>query len=163
MYEIDGKPVRRPRALLPALAGSWLLAMTLVGAAAEPNSEPAGQDKPMALQEVMKALGQTLQAVTGAIAVEDWEQVAGLAPKIAHHDEPPLSEKVRILAWLGADAGAFRAFDDRVAVAATRMGEAAAQGDGQAVITAFADVQQGCLACHSGFRKHFIEHFHHKR
>ncbi|MBN8735838.1 MAG: cytochrome c [Xanthomonadales bacterium] len=40
------------------------------------------------------------------------------------------------------------------------MGEAAAQGDGEAVIGAFAKVQQGCMGCHRSFRKRFVQHFH---
>lgn len=43
---------------------------------------------------------------------------------------------------------------------AVAMGAAATRGDGQAVIAAFAKVQQGCLACHQSFRKPFTEHFY---
>ena len=89
--------------------------------------------------------------------------VAELAPKIAKHAEPPMSEKIRILAWLGADSGKFRGFDGQVHDAATSMGEAAKRGDGQAVIANFAKVQQSCLACHQDFRKSFQEHFYEKR
>ena len=39
------------------------------------------------------------------------------------------------------------------------MGEAAARGDGQAVIAGFAKVQQACLGCHQRFRKPFVERF----
>ncbi len=123
-------------------------------------AEPA---KPMALQSVMEKLGRDMQAVTGAISKEDWALVARLAPNIARHPEPPLSEKARILAWLGTDAGKFRGFDGQVHEAAVAMGEAAALGDGQAAITNFSKVQQGCLACHQGFRKSFQEHFYEKR
>lgn len=120
-------------------------------------AEPA---KPMALQGVMQQLDRDMQAITGAIATEDWASVARIAPMIARHPEPPLGEKVRILAWLGSDAGKFRGFDGQVHDAAVNMGEAAQRGDGQAVIAAFADVQLRCLACHQDFRKPFAEHFH---
>ncbi|MBS0291378.1 MAG: cytochrome c [Proteobacteria bacterium] len=117
----------------------------------------------MALREVMDQLGRDMQAVTGAISKEDWALVAELAPKIARHAEPPASEKIRILAWLATDAGKFRGFDAQVHDAATAMGEAAQHSDGQAVIAAFAKVQQSCLACHQGFRKPFVQHFYEKR
>jgi len=50
--------------------------------------------------------------------------------------------------------------DGQVHAAAVSMGEAAAQGDGEAVIGAFAKVQQGCMGCHRSFRKRFVQHFH---
>lgn len=118
--------------------------------------EPA---KPMVLRTVMQQLERDLQSVTGAISREDWKRVTELAPRIGHHDEPPVREKMRILAWLGTDAGRFRDFDSQAHKAAEAMGEAAMRSDGQAVISAFAKVQQNCLACHANFRKAFREHF----
>lgn len=139
------------------------LALALLVPAAIFHSQASEPAKPMALQNVMAKLGRDMRAVTGAISTEDWALVARLAPGIAHHPEPPLSEKARILAWLGTDAGKFRGFDGQVHEAAAAMGEAAKQGDGQAVITRFAEVQRGCLACHQQFRKSFQEHFHDQR
>ena len=117
----------------------------------------------MPLPGVMDKLDHDMQTITGAISREDWSLVAEVAPKIAHHAEPPLAEKVRILAWLGTDAGKFRGFDEQTHEAAGAMGQAATRNDGQAVITAFANVQQSCLACHQGFRKSFSEHFYEQR
>lgn len=111
----------------------------------------------------MKQLGRDMQAVMAAISNEDWSAVAATAPRIARHDEPPLAEKMRILAWLGTDAGRFRGFDAQVHDAALGMAEAAARGDGRAVIAAFAGVQQGCLGCHQAFRRPFVEHFAQRR
>ncbi|MCA0200552.1 cytochrome c [Azonexus sp.] len=116
--------------------------------------------KPMALRTIMERLGRDMQAVTGAISKEDWPLVAELAPRIAKHAEPPMSEKMRILAWLGADAGKFRGLDGQVHDAATAMGEAAQRNDGQAVIAAFSKTQQSCLACHQSYRRSFVEKFY---
>lgn len=120
-------------------------------------------EKRMVLHNVMQQLGRDMQAVTGAISEEDWGLVAQLAPKIGRHSEPPLTEKMRILAWLGTDAGKFRGFDGQVQDAATTMGEAATHGDGQEVIIAFSKLQERCLSCHQEFRKPFQEHFYGKR
>lgn len=136
------------------------LAVAVLIAAVIFHAQAAEPAKSMALQHVMVKLGRDMQAVTGAISKEDWALVARLAPGIAGHPEPPLSEKARILAWLGADAGKFRGLDGQVHDAAMDMGKAAARGDGQAVIASFAKVQQGCLACHEGFRKSFQEQFY---
>ncbi len=139
------------------------LAAALLACAAILHAQAAEPARPMALQSVMENLGCDRQAVTGAISREDWALVVRLAPDIARHPGPPLSEKARILAWLGTSAGKFRGFDGQVQEAAMAMGEAATRGDGQAVISHFASVQRSCLACHQGLRKSFQEQFHEKR
>ena len=136
------------------------LAVALLASAATFCAQAAEPATPMVLRSVMDQLGRDMQAVTGAISREDWTLVTRLASDIARHPEPPLSEKMRIITWLGTDAGKFRGFDGEVHDAAIAMGEAATRGDGQAVIAAFAKLQQGCLAGHQTFRKPFTEHFY---
>ncbi len=150
----NSKRVSTPAAALCAA----LLTLTAL-----PSARADEATKPMALQSVMKQLGQDMQAVTAAISKEDWARVAELAPKIANHEQPPVMEKMRILTWLGTDAGKFRGFDGQVHDAASSMGDAAARGDGQAVIAAFAKLQQSCLGCHQNYRTAFIDHFYEKR
>lgn len=135
------------------------LCVTMAASAAEPGAPSVTAESPMILCTVMEKLGRDMQSVTGAISSEDWERVATLAPEIAAHAEPPASEKMRILAWLGADAGKFRGFDGQVHDAAVAMGAAAKRGDGKAVIAAFSETQQSCLACHARFRHAFVKHF----
>lgn len=137
-----------------ALLAASFAAPGVFGARAAEASRPVG------LQGVMQQLGRDVQAVAGAISIEDWSTVARLAPMIARHPEPPLGEKVRILAWLGSDAGRFRKFDGQVHDAAMAMGAAAERQDGDGVIAAFANTQRSCLACHQNFRERFVEHFH---
>lgn len=151
----------KPSMHLPAIAVA--LAASILASAVAVHANAVEPAKPMALQGVMQQLERDMQAVTGAISREDWPAVARLAPKIADHPQPPLAEKIRILAWLGGDAGRFRAFDGRVRDAATAMGEAAARSNGQAVIAEFAKVQHGCLGCHEGFRASYVAHFHPQR
>jgi cytochrome c556 len=126
-------------------------------------NQMAHADEPenaMVLRTVMQQLERDMQSVTAAISREEWLQVFDLAPEIGSHAEPPLTEKVRILAWLGTDASKFRGFDKKTHDAATAMGEAAAKSDGQEVIAEFAKLQQGCLACHQNFRSSFKAHFY---
>lgn len=135
--------------------------LTAFGATpAAPADKPA---KPMVLRSVMQQLGRDTQSVTAAISRADWTRVVELASRIAHHSEPPLSEKMRILAWLGTDAGKFRGFDEGTHEAAQAMGQAAERGDGKAVIQSFARMQESCLACHQAFRKPFVERFYGQR
>lgn len=152
--------MKNPKRVCAAVAA---LCAALLAPAVLPAARADEATKPMALQGVMKQLGQDMQAVTAAISLEDWTRVTELAPKIANHDQPPMMEKLRILTWLGTDAGKFRGFDGQVHDAATAMGDAAGRGDGPAVIAAFAQVQQGCLGCHQNYRTAFVDHFHEKR
>lgn len=146
---------------IPSIAVALVAALLASGAIF--RAQAATPAKPMVLQGMMQQFERDMQSITGAVSREDWPHVAQLAAKIASHPAPPLSEKLRILAWLGTDAGRFRGFDDQVHDAAVAMGEAAAHSNGQAVIAEFAKVQQGCLGCHEGFRKSFVEHFHGER
>jgi len=146
--------IRRPsaaRAIALAVA-SLALVPVLAGHTAQ-------QAAPTSLRSVMQGMGRDMHDVAGAISVEDWAEVAELALNVSHHAEPPASEKVPILAWLRADAAKFRMFDKQVRTSANAMGEAATRGDGPAAISAFADLQQGCLGCHQRFRKAFVEKF----
>lgn len=118
---------------------------------------------PLELRHIMQELGRNMQRITDAISREDWVRVAELAPKVATHPEPPLAEKMRILAYLGDKAITFRSFDEEVHEAALVMEEAAQRGGGMAVIQSFARVQEGCLGCHQAFRKPFVEHFYNPR
>ncbi len=147
----------------PRPAHTTALTVVLLASVATFCARAAEPSAPMALRNIMAQLGRDMLAVVGGISTEDWTLVARLAPDIARHPEPPLSEKMRILKWLGTDAGRFRGFDGEVHDAAVAMGAAATRGDGQAVITDFAKVQQGCLACHQSFRKPFTEHFYGSR
>ncbi len=151
------KNAKRVSATAAALCAALLTLAWLPSTGAEEVA------KPMALKGVMKQLGKDMQAVTAAISLEEWSRVAELAPRIADHDQPPAMEKMRILAWLGTDAGKFRGFDGQVHDAAASMGDAAARSDGQAVIAAFAKLQQSCLDCHQNYRTTFIDHFYEKR
>lgn len=140
------------------LTAALCVTLTAVGTTrATPASEP---EKPMALRAVMQQLERDMRSVTGAIAREEWTQVVELAPGIGSHPQPPLREKIRILAWLGTAASTFRGFDTQTREAAEAMGEAATRSDGQAVIAAFARLQQSCLGCHQNYRKSFQQHFY---
>ncbi|MBI3712570.1 MAG: cytochrome c [Burkholderiales bacterium] len=114
----------------------------------------------MHLKHVRQELSKHMQNTTDAIALEDWEMVVKLAPQIGQHEEPPASEKLRILAYLGKDAARFRGYDHQTHEAADEMRSAALKQDGKAVINAYAKIQTNCLACHSNFRSGFQKHFY---
>lgn len=149
--------------LNPRILSTMALSMALATFATALAAQSTEAAKPMALRGVMQKLGTDMQSVTAAISKEEWARVAELAPQIAQHAQPPLSEKMRILGWLGADAGKFRSLDGQLHDDAVAMGEAAQRSDGPAVIAAFAKTQQSCLACHQSFRQSFVEQFYGQR
>ena len=116
--------------------------------------------KPLALQRIMQELGKNMQAITDAISREDWTLAAKIAPQVAEHPEPPVIEKMRILSFMGTDMGAFESHDEATHQAARVLAQVAARNDGQGVITAFANLQSACLACHQRFRQSFVTHFY---
>ncbi|HEY0887725.1 MAG TPA: cytochrome c [Ramlibacter sp.] len=146
-------------AYLLAAAATVLLACGTTPA----RSQEPGTPKPLALRQIMKDMGRNMQEIVDAVAHEDWPRAARAAAAVAGHPEPPLTEKVRILALIGADAGKFRGFDEKSGRAAKALQEAAARVDGPAVIAAFADMQTACLGCHQSFRRPVVEHFYGKR
>lgn len=142
-----------------------ILAVAILGVTITSNAPQAWAGgnttaEPMELRRIMQALGQDMQAVTAAISHEDWVRVAETATRIAEHPQPPFVEKVRILAFVGGDAGRFKRFDEQTHQAAKAMEQAAKRGDGHAVVASFATLQNSCLACHQNFRKPFVEHFY---
>jgi cytochrome c556 len=130
----------------------FLSLLTLTAQAAEP----------LVFRGVMKDLGKHMQTIAGAIAYEDWAQVAVIAPLIAAHPQPPVTEKARILSFVGSNMGKFKAFDMQTHEAAHEMEHAAHEKDGVQVIAAFQKVQTSCLGCHQAFRKPFVQHFYGK-
>jgi cytochrome c556 len=116
--------------------------------------------EPLELQKVMKELGKNMQVITGGISREDWELVAKTAPHIAEHPQPPVSEKLRIMKFMGPEMSNFKAFDMKTHEAAHDLMHAAHAKDGQKVIAAFQQVQTTCLNCHQTFRGKFVEHFY---
>lgn len=145
-----------------------LIAIGVLGAllAAASSTAGAGQRaeaKPTALRAIMQELGRNMQTITGGISREDWALVARTAPLIADHPQPPLSEKMRILSFIGADAGKFKSHDQQTHRAAQALERAATHEDGPAVISEFATLQASCLSCHQEFRRPFKAHFNSAR
>lgn len=135
----------------------------MASACAQAWADNADKAKPLALRKIMQDLGKNMQAITDGISREDWEMVAKIAPLIADHPQPPMGEKMRILSFIGADAGKFKGHDEKSSLAAQELRQAAARSDGQSVISSFATLQNSCLACHQSFRKPFLEHFYGQR
>lgn len=116
--------------------------------------------EPLALQKIMKELGQNMQVITDGIFRKDWEQVEKTASLIADHAQPPLTEKMRVMRFVGTNMGKFKAYDGETHNQAQALGKVAKAKDGPGVILAFQKLQTSCYNCHSEFRKPFVAHFY---
>lgn len=148
---------------LPHKAFHLAVVGALLAAVGAPVAADTDKAKPLALRKIMQDLGTNMQRITDGISREDWETVARIAPAIGDHPQPPLMEKMRILKFAGSDAGKFKGYDEKTHAAAQTLQQVARRGDGRAVISAFATLQNTCLACHESFRKPFVEHFYGER
>jgi len=137
-----------------------IVAASLISIALTASQVQAAE--PLELQKVMKELGKNMQTITDGISREDWELIVKTAPMVAEHPQPPLAEKIRIMAFMGSDMSRFKAIDGETHEAANELKHAAHEKDGQKVITAFQKVQSSCLSCHQSFRTKFVEHFYGK-
>ncbi len=99
--------------------------------------------EPLVLQKIMRDMGENMQL-------------------IADHPPPPLSEKIRIMAFAGSNISQFKEHDGKTHNAARTLSETAARQDGYAVIADFATLQNSCLMCHQDFRESFKEYFYAK-
>lgn len=138
----------------------FFVAVALVNIALIASQVQAAE--PLELQRVMKELGKNMQTITDGISREDWELVVKTAPMVAEHPQPPLAEKMRIMAFMGSDMSRFKANDGETHEAAKELEQAAREKNGQKVIAAFQKVQSSCLSCHQSFRARFVEHFYGK-
>ena len=91
------------------------------------------------------------------------EIVEKAAALLADHPQPPPEEKARIIGLFGAEMGRFKGYDTETHDYAMAADAAAKAGDGQAVIRAFGQLQNSCLACHTTFREPFVAHFYGKK
>ncbi len=118
--------------------------------------------EPLELQKIMKDLGKNMQTVTDGISREDWALVDKASRLIADHPQPPLTEKMRIMGFMGANMGKFKNFDGQTHEAANEVAKAAQEKDGQKVISSFQKLQTSCLGCHQAYHPAFVEHFYGK-
>ncbi|MCC7062160.1 MAG: cytochrome c [Planctomycetes bacterium] len=125
-----------------------------------PAETDAQAPKPLALRSIMKELGRNMQVITDGISREDWALIEKTAPRVADHPQPPMSERLRILAFAGTDAGRFKAYDGETNMAAEALAKGARAKDGEVTILAFQKLQSSCFNCHREFRKPFVEHFY---
>ncbi len=130
----------------------------LVGCAAQPA--PRAEEAALALRGIMRDMGRELTALTDALLREDYYAVERSASRLAAHAQPPAEERVRIIAWLGVEAGRFKGFDDEAHGHAQALAAAARERQPRPALEAFSKLQSACVGCHVEFRKRLLERFY---
>ena len=137
-----------------------------VGAATDAHAHAAGEDGDhasaghaatgeggQALLPIMQRLGSEMTALTYGLMTDDRASVSRSASAIAAHAPISAEELERIHAALGRDMARFEAIDESVHVASVRLSEAAQAGELDVVVGRLAEVQRGCVSCHTQFRE----------
>lgn len=70
--------------------------------------------------------------------------------------------QIRIAAFAGTRMADFKKHDKKTHNAAQTLAQSAADKDGYAIISDFANLQNSCLMCHQDFRQSFQKHFYGK-
>ncbi|NIP79879.1 MAG: cytochrome c [Gemmatimonadetes bacterium] len=116
------------------------------------DSGPAEAEAPPTLRGIMLQLQADMGRVSRGIWAGRFDSVAAAAQAIADHPRVGPRERTAIVETLGDRAAAFQAADAAVHDAAVVLAEQARAGDITGVMEALARLQDGCVACHTGFR-----------
>lgn len=142
-----------------AFAASMVGAL-LAGFAITAQANDIALPEPLALRKIMQGLEKNMQLMADGIAREDWPLVEKIAPRIADHPQPPFIEKMRIMGFVGAHIGKYKAYDGSIYEHAQAVGKAAKSNDGHGAMLMFRKLQTSCDNCHNEFQKPFVAHFY---
>ncbi|MBL1351929.1 MAG: cytochrome c [Zetaproteobacteria bacterium] len=109
------------------------------------------------LKVVMQHLGQDYAALNQAILVEDFEQAAQSAHKIAYHDEPSMWQKMKIMGSLRTEVPDFKKTDEKVHQLALNIEKEAKAKNMNGLIQQQSNMLSACMSCHSTYRQRIIK------
>jgi hypothetical protein len=109
-------------------------------------------DDATTLKEIMQGLRNNLVEITDGLLVDDFGQISRGAVGIAEHPRIP-PEQVQLVAQeLGAEMPAFKRLDTLVHDLALEIDVAAKARDRNAAISGYAQLLDGCFACHADYK-----------
>ena len=117
----------------------------------------SAQPETMPLVPMMQQLLTDIQQVDRGIYTEDFQLIAEASARISDHPTMTSEDKKLIKKTLGNEMKQFVAFDMMVHHHADSMRMAALQQKMQQVLRHYRIVQQGCVGCHSNYRKEISE------
>lgn len=105
-----------------------------------------------AMKQIMLGLSEAMTRINAGIWREDFQKVAVGAESIADHPMPPLLQRLKLLAELGADSSDFMRADDGMRAVAQDLKEAAVEERIDEVQVQYKLLHQRCVDCHSWYR-----------
>ena len=105
------------------------------------------------LKSIMQGLRDDLVDISDGLLTDDFELVANGAVRIASHPQIPAAQVQRVAAELGTEMAAFKQLDTLVHDLAIEISAAAEAGNGDAAISNYQRMIDGCFACHRTFKE----------
>ncbi len=128
------------------------LAAFALGSAAFAADPPPHAHESADLKTIMVGLGEDMAKLNMGLWLEDFGAVTTAATAIADHPHVSADERQRLQAILGKDFGSFAAADGAVHDQAVNLAKAATAKDLDLTVQRLAELQTGCVSCHTGFR-----------
>lgn len=105
------------------------------------------------LKSIMQGLRDDLVDISDGLLTDDFELVANGAVSIANHPQIPAAQVQLVAAELGTQMPAFKQLDTLVHDLAIEISAAAEAGNGDAAISNYQRMIDGCFACHRTFKE----------
>ncbi|WP_138430967.1 hypothetical protein [Fodinibius saliphilus] len=115
------------------------------------------QPETMKLVPMMQRLLHDMQIVDQGIYTENYDLIAKGGEGIADHPVMTPEDKAMVKKVLGKEIKQFISFDKTVHHHADSMRQAAVEQQMDEVLNHYRIVQQGCVDCHSNYRKRISE------
>lgn len=106
---------------------------------------------------IMAGLQEDVAGLERGLWREDFDSIGARATAIAEHPRVPAEEAQAIATVLGPDMAAFGQHDTRVHDQAVRIRELAGARELDGILAAKAELERGCVGCHTQFRERLRE------
>ena len=110
-------------------------------------------DEDVTLKTIMQGLRDDLVAIADGLLIDDFEQVARGAMRVAEHPKIPPAQVQLVVQELGPEMPAFKQMDTLVHDLALEINAAAAARDRAAAIAGYKKMLDGCLVCHAAYKE----------
>ena len=104
------------------------------------------------LKEIMQGLRNNLVEISDGLLVDDFEQISRGAIAIAEHPRIPPAQVQLVAGELGEEMPAFKRIDTLVHDLALEIDVAAKARNRNAAISGYAQLIEGCFACHATYK-----------
>jgi len=109
-------------------------------------------DDATTLKEIMQGLRNNLVEISDGLLVDDFEQISRGAIAIAEHPRIPPAQVQLVAGELGEEMPAFKRIDTLVHDLALEIDVAAKARNRNAAISGYAQLIEGCFACHATYK-----------